>query len=159
MKEVYTIRLTVAQQKKLKKALRGGKISALEIRRMQIVLMADKNGPGLSTEKIAEALFCSGQTVINVRRKFFERGFSNFIERKKQEKPSRSPILDGHGEARLIALACGNPPEGSATWTLRLLAKQAVELEFVDEISYETVRRVLKKRIKTSSKAPVVHST
>jgi hypothetical protein len=81
----------------------------------------------------------------NVRRNFVERGFQGAICRKKQKEPSNKPILDGCGEARLIALACSDTPEGQARWTLRLLAQRAVELEIVESLSHETVRQVLKK--------------
>ena len=67
------------------------------------------------------------------------------LERKKREKPPREKILDGEGEAHLIVLACSQPPEGRTRWTLELLADKLVELNVVDAISYQTVRRVLKK--------------
>jgi hypothetical protein len=145
-KKKYEVKLTITQRRKLKRAFRGGKAPVLELRRMHVLLLADVNGPGFSDEKISTVLDCSLQTVLNIRRKFVERGFTGAISRKKQDKPSREPLLDGHGQARLIALACGKAPEGSSRWTLRLLAKRAVELEIADHMSYETVRRALKKR-------------
>ena len=77
--------------------------------------------------------------------RFVEQGLQGPLERKKREKPPREKILDGEGEARLIALACSQPPEGRTRWTLELLADKLVELNVVDAISYQTVRRVLKK--------------
>ena len=74
-----------------------------------------------------------------------QQGLSAALERKRREKPPREKILDGEGEARLIALACSQPPEGRTRWTLELLADKLVELNVVDAISYQTVRRVLKK--------------
>lgn len=157
-KKKFEVKLTVAQRKKLKRAFRGGKAPVLELRRMQVLLLADVNGPNLPDAAIATAANCSPHTVFNVRQKFSQRGFSGAISRKTQEAPSRTPLLDGHSEARIIALACGGAPEGAGRWSLRLLAKSAVELEIVDHLSHETVRRLLKKRAETASEAAVVHS-
>lgn len=144
-KQKYVVKLSKAEQEQLKKAFRGGRISVLELRRMRILLMSDINGPALSDGRIAEDLSCSLQTVLNVRRNFVQRGFSGAISRKQQAMPSRRRRLDGHGEARLIALACGKAPEGFSRWTVRLLTDRAVELEIAEDLSRETVRRVLKK--------------
>lgn len=146
-KRKYVVQLSSSQRRKLKSAFRGGKAPVLELRRMQILLLADVNGPGFTDAGIAQAVGCSPQTVFNVRRNFSNRGFNGAISRKKQDEPSHPPLLDGHGEARLIAMACGTPPDGYARWSLRLLAERMVELEIADGISYETVRRVLKKTI------------
>lgn len=158
-KHNYVVKLTKTQRNKLKQALRGGKAPVLELRRMQVLLMTDANGPDLPDATIATAASCSVQTVINIRQRFVERGFQGAIPRKRQEQPSRTPLLDGHSEARIIALACSDAPEGSARWSLRLLAKGAVELEIVDHLSHETVRRLLKKRTQAASEAAVVHSS
>jgi hypothetical protein len=143
--QINVVKLLPSQRKKLNRWLRGGKRGVLELRRMQILLLADVNGPAWTDERIAEAMDCFPLTVGNVRRNFVERGFQGAICRKKQARPSQEPLLDGRGEARLIALACGETPEGQARWTLRLLAQQAVELEIADHLSYESVRRTLKK--------------
>ncbi len=156
-KRKYVVKLTSSQRKELNKAFRKGKFPVLELRRRRILLLADINGPRLTDEAIAESVGCAKQTVFNIRRNFCERGFNGAFSRKKQDWPSCLPILDGHGEARLIALACSQAPEGSARWTLRLLAERSVELEIADGISYETVRRVLKKRTQASSEATMVH--
>jgi hypothetical protein len=74
-----------------------------------------------------------------------EHGLHAALERKAQDRPSRQRRLDGRAEAKLIALACSAPPKGRTAWTLRLLADRLVELDVVDAVSYETVRRVLKK--------------
>jgi len=74
-----------------------------------------------------------------------EQGLEAALDRKKQERPSRECKLDGKAEARLIALRCGEPPQGRMRWTLHLLADKLVELKVVDSVSYETVRRTLKK--------------
>jgi len=145
VKQLNVVKLFPSQRKKLKSWLQGGKRGALELRRMRILLLADVNGPAWTDKRIAEAMPCSRLTVGNVRRCFVERGFNGALCRKKQAKPSNKPLLDGRGEARLIALACSERPEGHARWTLRLLAQRAVELEISDHISYESVRRTLKK--------------
>ena len=81
----------------------------------------------------------------NVRRRFVEKGFSDALGRRERQEPPCPRKLDGTGEARLIALSCGQPPEGFRRWTLRLLAAKLVELEIVESISPETVRQTLKK--------------
>lgn len=158
-KKKYEVCLSRTQRNNLERAFRGGKAPVLELRRKQILLLADINGPNHSDKRIAAALGCTVMTVLNVRKRFCERGFNGAITRKEQERPSRTPILDGYGEARLIALACEKAPEGSARWSLRLLAKRAVELKIADDISYETVRRVLKKRTQAPLKATMVYSS
>ena len=122
-----------------------GKTRATEIRRANILLKADANGPGWTDTRIAEAFGCSMPAVGNVRRRFVERGIEGAVKRKKQAYPSRERILDGKGEARVLALACGKAPEGRTHWTLRMLAERAVELRIAEHLSYETVRRTLKK--------------
>jgi transposase len=87
----------------------------------------------------------SADTIGRVRQRFVEEGLEAALVRKKQERPSRGRALDGRAEARLIALACSAPPTGRKAWTLRLLADRLVELEVVETVSHETVRRVLKK--------------
>ena len=84
-------------------------------------------------------------TVRVVRQRFVEEGLEAAINRKKQKRPSRLRKLDGEKEARLLAVACSEPPEGRARWTLHLLADELVRLEVVDSVSYQTVRRTLKK--------------
>lgn len=145
MKTKYPVKLTPTQRTQLKKRLRGGAGSVLELCRLRILLMADENGPAYTDKKIAEALECSENTVGNVRRYFCERGLEGSICRKKQDKPSRKPVLNGSDEAHVIALACSEAPDGRARWTLRLLAKRVVELEIAEHICPETIRKVLKK--------------
>jgi len=145
MNQIYVVDLLPSQRKKLKRWCRSGKRGVLEVLRMRILLLADVNGPAWTDKRISEAMACCPLTVANVRRYFVERGFMASICRKKQERPSQEPLLDGRGEARLIALACGETPEGHARWTLRLLAQRAVELEIADHLSHESVRRTLKK--------------
>jgi len=94
---------------------------------------------------IAEAFSVHANTVRNVRQRFVEEGLNAALERKRQSAPSRKPILDGEKQAHLLAMACSQPPQGHARWTLHLLAQEMVRLDIVESISYETVRRALKK--------------
>ena len=86
------------------------------------------------------------KTVEMIRQRFVECGFQETLDGKKREKPPTEKLLDGEQEAKIIATRLGPPPKGYANWTLRLLARKVVELEIVDAVSYETVRRTLKKR-------------
>jgi transposase len=88
---------------------------------------------------------CHQNTVGYVRQRFVEQGIEAALERKKRAQPPREPKIDGEKEAQLIAIACSKPPAGRAKWTLKMLADKLVELEIVDSISDQTVRRALKK--------------
>lgn len=145
MKTKYEVRLSEKERERLKGYIKRGKGSAYTIRHANILLKVDLEGAGWSDERIAESFSVSEHTVANIRKWYVEGGLERAISRKKQDRPSRKRILDGAAEARLIALGCSSTPEGHARWSLRLLAEKAVELEIADEISYETVRRVLKK--------------
>jgi len=125
--------------------VRRGKAPAYRIKHANILLKVDANGPGWTDAKTAEAFGCVVATVANIRRRFVERDLEGAVVRKKQEEPPRKPILDGEKEARLIALACSAAPDGRTRWTLKLLADKLVELEVVDSICDQTVRRTLKK--------------
>ena len=116
-----------------------------KLRRATILLKADANGPAWDDAKISEAVGCRTQTVENVRRAFVVDGFEEALVRKKRATPPTPKLLDGAGEAKLIAMRLGKPPAGYGHWTLRLLADQMVELEVVESISPETVRQTLKK--------------
>jgi len=112
-----------------------------------VLLQADesKNGHGWTDNQISEAFGIHTNTIHDIRRRFVEDGLQAALVRKKQERPSRKRIVDGEVEARLIALRCGQPPQGKGRWNLRLLADRLVELEIVPDISHETVRQALKK--------------
>ena len=141
----YVVRLAPEERSRLEGLVSKGKTQAYRMKHAHILLAVDADGPGWTNEQTAEAFHCNANTVTNVRQRFVEGGLEAALERKKQEKPSRRPVLDGEGEARLIAIACGPPPEGRARWTLKMLAARLVELEVVDSISDQTVRRTLKK--------------
>jgi DNA-binding MarR family transcriptional regulator len=145
MNKKYIVRLADEERRQLAELTRKGKAAADKIRHANILLKADADGPAWTDERIAESFAVSVNTVLGVRQRLVEQGLEAALNRKKQAQPSRSPRLDGAGEARLIALRCSAPPAGHARWTLRLLADQAVALELVEAISHETVRQVLKK--------------
>jgi transposase len=124
-----------------------GKAAARKLTHARLLLKADASEEGLHWPdwRIADALEVHVATVERVRQRFVEQGLEAALERKHREKPARPIKLDGRAEARLIALACSPPPEDRAEWTMQLLADKLVELQVVDSISDETVRRALKK--------------
>lgn len=138
----YIVSLTNDERLALDKLISAGKGAASRMAHARILLKADQ---GLTDEAIAEAVEVSRPTVERVRKRFVEEGFEAGLDRRRPEKPPRPRKLDGHQEAQLIALACSAPPPGRAHWTLCLLADKMVELKYVDSLSYETVRRTLKK--------------
>lgn len=145
MKRKYRVVLSRKERSMLEDIIKKGKSSAYKIRHANILLKADERGPAWSDAQIAEAYHVTLNTVGQVRKRFMERGLEGAINRKEQDKPSREPVFDGQREAHLIALRCGKAPEGYGRWTLRLLADKAVELKIVPAVSYETIRRTLKK--------------
>ena len=143
----YLVTLTLEERDRLSRLTGAGKASARTLTRARILLKADQadGGPAWLDADIAEALDCGLRTVERVRQRFVERGLEQALGRKPQDRPSRERKFDGAAEARLIALACSQPPDGRAGWTLRLLADRLVELEVVESVSREAVRRALKK--------------
>ena len=139
--------MTADERQHLAGLLAAGKRSALTLTRARILLKADQadGGPAWEDARIAAALDCGVRTIERIRQRFVEQGLEAALGRKPQDRPSRERKLDGRGEARLIALACSAPPEGRQEWTMKLLADKLVELQVVDAICDETVRRVLKK--------------
>lgn len=145
--EKYIVELTSAEQKELAQLVSKGKVAARKITHARILLQANEsqNGPAWTDEQISEAFGVHTNTIHGIRRRFVEHGLQAALERKKQDHPSRKRVVDGDVEAHLIALRCGDPPEGRNQWTLRLLADKLVELEIVPSICHETVRKTLKK--------------
>jgi transposase len=146
MKKTYIVTLTPEERRMLQEMLSRGKAAARKLMHARILLKADvaAGGPGWNDQAIVEALEVGRATVERVRKEFVEEGLEAALERHKPRRQYRRK-LDGDGEAHLIALACQKPPEGRSRWTLKLLADRMVQLEYVDEISYQTVRRTLKK--------------
>jgi transposase len=143
----YKVTLTADERQALHDLVAAGKAAAKKLAHARILLKADAapDGPAWTDARIAEAVEVNRTTVEQVRQRFVEQGLAAALVRKKQDRPSRERKLDGAGEARLVTLACSEPPQGRAAWTLRLLADRLVELQVVDTISTETVRQVLKK--------------
>jgi len=144
MQKKYIVRLTDAERDTLTQVIKKLKGSSQKVRRAQVLLKADADGPGWTDAKIAEAFGCRTKTVENIRERLVTEGFEVTVNGKSRVKVRRK-VLDGEQEAKVIALRLGAPPAGFANWTLRLLAEQVVALEIVESISYETVRRTLKK--------------
>lgn len=146
MPKKYRIALSPSERAELEGILKRGKAAALKQRHARILLLADENragGAGRDLD-IAQALGVGTATIERVRRIAVEYGLERALQRKDPDRPYERK-LDAKGEAQLIALACGPAPAGRAQWTLRLLAGTLVELEVVETISPETVRRTLKK--------------
>jgi len=141
----YIARLTDAEREELAELVKKGKAQAYKIRHANILLKIDADGPAWTDEQAAEAFGCHVNTARNVRQRLVEEGLAAAMDRKKQQRPSREPVLDGDGEAQLMAIACGEAPGGRAKWTMQLLADRLVELKIVGGISRETVRQRLKK--------------
>jgi len=140
MKKLYTVSLTDAQREELLVLIRSGKASARRLRRARTLLLADE---GRTDLQIASALHAGRATVARTRQRFSEEGFEAALG--EREREGAAPKLSPKQEALLVALACSKPPEGKQRWALRMLADRMVELGHVDELSYETVRRRLKK--------------
>lgn len=142
----YPITLTTEERERLTRQIRTGQSEAYENIVARVLLKADRaQQEPPSDGAIAQALEISRRTVIRIKKRFVTEGLDAVLARRyPKERPERRKI-DGHVEAHLIATACGPAPEGQQRWSLRLLADKMVELEYVDSISYETVRHVLKK--------------
>jgi hypothetical protein len=147
MKKKYIVRLTDEERKTLRDVIRLLKGSSQKVRRAQILLKADADGPAWTDKRIAEAFGCRTKTVEDVRQRLVSEGFEVTLEGKRPESPARQPVFDGEQQAKMIALRLGPPPKGFANWSLRLLAEKVVELEIVESVSHETVRRTLKKTV------------
>lgn len=145
MNKKYIVRLTDAERERLSgvvKKLSGG---SQKVKRAQILLKADADGPNWTDARIAEAFGCRARTIEKLRERLVTQGFEAALERKQRAEPPVPKKLNGEQEAQLIALRLGKPPEGYSNWSLRLLADEVVALEIVDSISHTTVRQTLKK--------------
>jgi hypothetical protein len=147
MQKKYVVRLTDVERETLRDVIKKLKGSSLKVRRAQILLKADVEGAAWTDRQIAEAFGCRTKTVENIRQRLVTEGFEATINGKMPTTPARAPVFGGEQEAKLIALRLGPPPKGFANWSLRLLAEKAVELEIVESVSHETVRRTLKKTV------------
>ena len=149
MNRKYLVKLTKAERERLRKLVSAGTAPARMITRARILLKTDRGehsgeGPTPIDQEIAEMLETSTATVGRVRERFFRQGLDAALERSMPDRAYKRS-LDGRAEARLIALACSQAPEGRDRWSMRLLADKAVELGIVEAVSHETVRKTLKK--------------
>lgn len=145
MNKKYIVRLTDQERDELAAVIKKFKGPSQKVRRAQILSKADADGPNWTDQRIAEAFGCRTRTVEMLRERLVESGFRETLDSVKRESPPVEKLLSGEQEARIIATRLGSPPSGYANWTLRLLARKVVELGIVESVSYETVRRTLKK--------------
>lgn len=143
----YVVTLSEDERKQLNDFVRAGKRSAQLLTKARILLKADASeaGEGWSDSRIAEALDTSIANILRTRRQLVEEGFEAALLRKYSARSARPRIFDGVAEAKLIALACSQPPKGQARWSLRLLEEKVVELKIVERASDNTIGRTLKK--------------
>lgn len=145
MQKKYIVRLSDSERKECEEVIKKLKGTSEKVRRAQILLKADADGPAWNDAKIADAFNCRTRTIEKLRKRLVLNGFKVALNSKKRENPPTLPKLNGEGEAKLIAMRLGKPPTGYGRWSLQLLADQLVKLEIVESISAETVRKTLKK--------------
>lgn len=147
MHKRHIVSLDADERRQLAELTKLEKVAAKKRNHAEILLLADSgpDGPGWKDELVAEACRVTVRTVENVRKRLVTEGLESALNRKPQVRPSRPPVLDGEKEAQVVKLCCEQAPPGRARWTLRLLAERVVELEIVESVSHETVRRCLKK--------------
>ena len=145
MNKKYIVRLSDKERQELVTVISKLKGTSQKVKRAQILLKADADGPNWPHHQIAEAYLCRTKTVSNTCKSLVERGFEITLDGKKRDKPPRAKLLDGQQEAKIIALRLGKPPKGYSNWSLRLIADKAVELGIVESISHTTVSNTLKK--------------
>ena len=145
MHKIYIVRLSDTERKICLDVVKKLKSSSQKVRRANILLKADADGPGWTDQAIADAFLCTRKSVENVRMRLVTEGFDIALHGKKRETPPRAKCLDGKQEAEVIALRLGDPPQGRNGWTLRLLAEKVVELEIASAVSHTTIAKTLKK--------------
>ena len=146
-KRKYDFALPEKDRAKLQKVVKSGKRPAKEVMRANILIMSDPTGKPKppSVAEVAAALSVSPTTVQTVRRAYAESGLESALSRKKRVMPPVPAKVDGEKEAKIVAVACSEPPKGDAKWTVRMIADRCVELGYFDSISHQTVFRTLKK--------------
>lgn len=143
----YRVTLTAQERQDLEALTHNGKTGAKTFIHARALLLCDAGieGPSWKVADVAEALGVTSRTIEHLKQRFVEEGLDAALQRKPRTRPPRDVVFDGEFEARLIALACSDAPEGRQRWTVRLLAEKAVELNFAPAVSHMTVQRVLKK--------------
>ena len=145
MNKKYIVRLSDEERKVCQDVVKKLKGTSQKVRRAQILLKTDADGPAWTDARIAEAFGCRVQTIEKLRKRVVTESFELALNGKKRQDPPTLPKLYGKGEAKLISMRLGKPPAGYGRWTLQLLADELVALEVVDSICPETVRKTLKK--------------
>lgn len=143
----YRITLSKQEREQLEEITKKGKTQARKFIRARALLLCDAGpeGPAWKVSDAAQALGVTSRTIEHLKKSFVEEGLESALEYKPREKPPREIKFDGKFEAKLIALACSEAPEGYQRWTVRLLADKAVELDLAPSISHMSVQRILKK--------------
>jgi transposase len=144
MSKKYIVSLWKEEQEQLRAIISKRDAKAVIVKRAYILLAADSNGEGLPDEQIAKRYQVTVRTIEGIRKRFIEEGFDTVLYGKKRTvfKPR---LFDGRTEAHLIALRCSHPPQGHCAWTLHLLKERMITLGYVQSISHEWVRQLLKK--------------
>lgn len=145
MQKKYIVRLSDQERQELQNVVKKLAGTSQKVKRAQVLLKADVDGPNWTDAKIADAFSCRTKTVENIRQRLVECGFRETLDGKKRQAPPTEKLLDGEQEAKLIATRLGPPPKGYANWTLRLLARKVVELNIAPKMSRMTASRTLKK--------------
>src|SRR3954452_17452353 len=155
----YVVRLSKDERSTLEDLINKGRHPAATILKARVLLKADVSeaGEGWSDSRIVKALDTSLATVARIRQRLVEEGFDAVLTRKHSLNSARKRIFDGTAEAKLIALACSEPPKGRSRWTLALLEDKVVELNIVERASDNTIGRVLKKPSQTASERSMDH--
>ena len=143
----YVVRLSKDERSALEDLISKGRHPAATMLKARVLLKADVSeaGEGWSDRRIVKALDTSLATVARIRQRLVEEGFDAVLTRKHSPNSARKRVFDGSAEAKLIALACSEPPKGRSRWTLALLEDKVVELKIVERASDNTIGRVLKK--------------
>lgn len=144
MAKKYRVTLTEQQQSQLKEIIRKRNEKSVQVKRSYILLAADENGESLSDQAIRVRYQVGLRTVERLRERFVLEGLGAALQGKKR-KVYKEKVFDGRIEAQLVSLRCSNPPSGYGQWSMRLLAERMVELQYVEQISHESVRQLLKK--------------
>ena len=158
MRKLYIIDLEPAEREELTALVEKGTVAAYRRRHAQILLLADQgeHGPGCHDSEIASQVKVTVQNVERIRKRCVLEGLEAALGRRKRSR-ERATVLDGEGEAQLVAIACSKPPAGRARWTLHMLCDELKRRRIVRSISHETVRKVLKKQTQAVAPRDVVH--
>ena len=144
MAKIYRVTLSEAEQNLLKEIIRKRDSKSLQVKRSYILLAANENGEHLADQLISQRYQVSIRSIERLRERFVEEGLAVALQGKKRTV-YKEKLFDGRVEAQLVALRCSAPPSGYQQWSMRLLAEKMVELQYVEHMSHESVRQVLKK--------------